>query len=429
MTTLTRAPTITSTETVERLAIDGGPKVRATPFPPRRLFGEEEKRAVMELFDRSIQTGEAFGYSGEEERRLGEEFAAALGGGFADGVNSGTSAVYVALRSLDLEPWTEVIVPPITDPGGVMPVAIMNCVPVPADCAPGSYNTSGEQIAARLTERTSAILVAHIAGIPVDMDPIVQLARQRGLPVVEDCAQAPGATYKGQPVGTFGEVAAFSTMFGKHFATGGQGGVVFTKNEERYWKIRRCADRGKPFNLPGAKGNVAAALNCNMDELHAAIGRVQLRKLPGIVARRRRLALALEDGCRRRLQAVRMLGDPPFGQSSFWFLFFEIDASQLKVDKAAFVAALAAEGIPAGASYLHSPALAPWMKNRRVFGSSGLPWENSAYRGDQHPSYPLPNTLATDASHFLMPLHENLTEREVADILRALEKVEKAYII
>src|SRR5699024_10435103 len=160
-------------------------------------------------FDESIQSGNAFGYGGEREEKFCEKFAKKLTGGqggFADGVNSGTNAVYVALRSLELEPFTEVIVPPISDPGGIMPVAMINCIPVPADSAPNSYMPGAEQIEARITERASAIVVAHIAGSPANMTEIMQVADKHNLPVVEDCAQAHGAVCAGQRVGTFGEV-------------------------------------------------------------------------------------------------------------------------------------------------------------------------------------------------------------------------------
>jgi dTDP-4-amino-4,6-dideoxygalactose transaminase len=411
----------------ETLAINGGEKVCSQPWPPRRLFGEEEKQAAIALFDESIATGNAFGYGGAQEDAFCKEFAAQLGGGFADGVNSGTNAVYVALRSLDLEPFTEVIVPPITDPGGVMPVALMNCVPVPADSAPNSFNAGAEQIEARLSERTSAILVAHIAGIPADMQPILELAKRRGIPVVEDCAQAHGAKYGDKFVGTLGEVAAFSTMFGKHIATGGQGGVVFTTSEERYWNVRRMADRGKPLGIEGQSENVRASLNCNMDELHAAIGREQVKKLPGIVERRRKLALAIEKGCTEKLSSVRMVGDPPYGQSSFWFLFFRLDTKNLTVDKSAFVQALAAEGLPVGNSYSHCPPDKLWFQQQSVYGQSKMPWSNPSYKGEAAPHFEMPNVQAAIENHFTLALHEGLSEREVECVLTALEKVERAY--
>lgn len=411
----------------DTLAIDGGPKVRKKAWPPRRLFGQEEKSAVTELFDRCIESGEAFGYNGPEEEAFCREFAEELGGGFADGVNSGTNALYVALRALDLEPFGEVIVPPVTDPGGVMPVPLMQCVPVPADSVPGSYNTDAERIRARLTERTSAIIVAHIAGIPVAMDPVLELARERGIAVVEDCAQAHGATYKGRRVGALGDIAAFSTMFGKHVATGGQGGVVFTRHEALYWKVRQMADRGKPFGLKGESSNVRASLNCNMDELHAAIGRAQLRKLSGIIGRRRILAQALEEGCRQDLATIRLVADPPHGETSYWFLFFRFEPEHLQVDKSQLVRALAAEGLPVEASYLFCPPHWPWFQEQAVYGTSGLPWASPHYTGGAGQTFAMPNVEATDAVHFKMAFHENWTDEEVADTLSALQKVERAY--
>ncbi len=412
----------------DALAIHGGPKVRAAPWPARGLFGDEEKRAVVAWMDRAIEAGQFPPYHGPEEEAYCREFADRLGGGYADGVNSGTNALYVALRAMEIEPFSEVIVPPITDPGGVMPVALINCIPVPADAAPNSLNTGADQIAARLTGRTSSVVVAHIAGLPVDMPAVMELARSRGLGVIEDCAQAHGATCASRPVGTFGDVAAFSTMAGKLHVTGGQGGAVFTRSEELYWRVRRHADRGKPFGLAGASGNVVASLNCNMDELHAAIGRVQLRKLPEVVRRRRDLARRIADGCCRRLRTVRLAEPLPGCEGAYWFLLLEMDLEALRTGKQEFVDALAAEGIPVGADYLHAPALAEWFRRREVFGRSGLPWSSPRYRGDPERQYDVPNAVAAEARHFRMMFHERCGEREVADALAAMEKVERACI-
>jgi dTDP-4-amino-4,6-dideoxygalactose transaminase len=408
----------------ERLAIDGGPKVRTKAFPTRKLYLGEEKKAVLALFDQARREGHTvLGYNGPQEENYGREFAHFLGGGYADGVNSGTSAVYVALRALEIEPYGEVIVPPISDPGGIMPVPLCNLIPVVADAVPGSFNTGAEQIRARLTRRTRAIIVAHIAGIPVDMDPIMKLAAARGLPVIEDCAQAHGTKYKGRYAGSIGTLGAFSTMFGKHHSTGGQGGVVFTRSEALYWKVRQYADRGKPFGLTGTQGNVAAALNCNMDELHACLGRVQLRKLPAMVARRRALAARIAKGC-RALRSVRLIADPPYGKSAYWFLIFRFEAAAVAVDKARFVAAAVAEGIPCNATYFVVPMLMEWFANGKVFGSSGLPWSAAGVPRDPPV---VPNAKATDDTHFHLGFHEDWTDREADDIVAAFAKVEAAY--
>src|ERR1019366_1007341 len=148
--------------------VHGGPRARRWPWPRRRHFGRRERQAAMRVIDREIRNGGAIIYGGIEERAYCERFAQYLGGGYAKAVNSGTTALYVALRALDLKPGSEVIVPPITDPGGVMPVSLVGCVPIPADAQGGSLNTSVEEIRRVLTDRTSAILVAHIAGLPVE---------------------------------------------------------------------------------------------------------------------------------------------------------------------------------------------------------------------------------------------------------------------
>lgn len=437
------------------LAINGGSKTRTTPLPVRKLFGIEEKQAMNELFDRAMEEGcHILGYNGEQEDAYCHEFAEFLGGGFADGVNSGTNAVYLALRALELEPFGEVIVSPITDPGGAMPIALCNLVPVAADSAPGSFNTCAEEIAKKITPLTRAILVAHISGLPVDMDPILELARKHKLPVIEDCAQCHGAKYKGRHLGTLGDIAAFSTMFGKHHSTGGQGGVVFTKSERLYWKIRQHADRGKPFGIqlaggPGAGvgaaasagGNVLAALNCNMDELHACIGRVQLRKLPAFLEARRSFVREVVESMKdipgvRLVTLPRCEGCKGAGSSvpttcelgcepAYWFLIFEFDERAFRVDKQTFVNALQAEGLPFEPTYLFVPVRQPWAIAKHAFGhgESAVPWDRTP--GAQEVS-PLPNVEAADASHFRIVFHEGWGRQEASDLVSALRKIATA---
>ena len=148
-----------------------------------------------------------------------------------DSRNCGTNSVYGALAALNLPPFSEVIVGCVTDPGGMMPIVINNCIPVPADTALGSFNTGAKEIEACITLRTSAIVVAHIGGEPADMPAIMKVAKKHNLPVVEDCAQPHMAKINGKNVGTFGRYGAFSLIFGKHMCTGGQGGAVICNTE------------------------------------------------------------------------------------------------------------------------------------------------------------------------------------------------------
>lgn len=409
------------------LAINGGPKVCTRPFPPRRLLGPEEKAAVDALFDAAIASGEAFGYNGPVEEAYCREFAEFMGGGYADAVSSGTAAVYVALRSLDPEPFTEIIVSPITDPGGMMPIVMLNCVPVIADTEPGSYNTGPKQIEELISPLTSAILIAHIGGEPADIEGIIAVAKKRGIPVIEDCAQSSGAKISGRLVGTFGDVAAFSTMFGKHFCTGGQGGMVYTQSEDLYWKARRASDRGKPFGLPEGSTNCVASLNFNLNDLAAAIGRVQIKKLPEIVRKRQALVALLSEGL-KDLKAVSVPVAAAGVEPSYWWLRLSFNPGPVACDKETFCRALSAEGIPLMPSYNHLPHEQGWYKNRSVFGSSGYPWASPLYKGGLGRRFPCPNALASVAGHFNLVINENWGGKETADTITAFKKVEAGYL-
>jgi len=410
------------------LAVDGGEPV-VQDLPPRRLFGKAEKNAVTRLFDQAIRRGGVFGYNGPEENAYCSEFAAFMGGGYADAVNSGSSAVYVALKAVQVPAFSEVVCGPISDPGGIMPIALAGCIPVCADAEPGSFNMSPESLARRVNRRTGAIVVAHIAGIPVDMAPIMKIARAKRIPVIEDCAQAHGATYRGRLVGTIGDIGAFSTMSGKHHATGAQGGIVFTKDEKTYWRARRCSDRGKPFNMKKAQGNVVAAHNMNLNDLAACIGRVQLRKLPAMIRARRKSAELMTRLCREELKTVRIVEGPPRSKPVYWFLFGQLDLSKLRVDKAGFVRAALAEGVPCGLSYL-SPLFVDheWYLKRRVFEGTDYPWGSPLYKGDPRREYLVPNIRKTDEYTFTIAIHEKISARSVRQIVRALKKVESAYL-
>ena len=386
----------------EQLAIDGGTPVCSEPCPVRNLIDATDKEAVAAYFDDVIAGTGMIGYGGEKEKAYEQAFADFLGGGFAHAVCSGTNAVFCALGGLQLPRGSEVIVPAITDPGGVMPVAILGMVPVAADTRPDSYNVSAQTIAAKITDKTRAIIVAHIAGEPVDMEPVMALAKKHDLKVIEDCAQAPGATYKGKAVGNFGHVAAFSTMFGKHFCTGGSGGMVFSTDEATYWNCRRFADRGKPINMDKPAGNIMAGLNCNSDELAAVIGLNQLGKLPGIIERRRAVAAQLRQRLADETKTVIPGAIVPDTEPAYWFLRVKYVDGVVDMDKTTFCAALTAEGIPVAASYRHIPVNMPWSD-----------WQTD-----------LPQAMAVTDAQFNISIHERWGQSQMDDVIAAIKKIE-----
>jgi len=422
---------VPSNGSTSQLAVNGGPKVREDPWPARALIGSEDKAAVDALFDEAIESGSAPGYNGAQENAYCEEFAQFMGGGYVDAVNSGTAAIYVALKALELEPFTEVIVGAVTDPGGMMPIPLLNCIPVVADSEPDSYNTGPEQVEELISPLTSAILVAHIGGEPADIEGIVAVADEHGIPVVEDCAQAHCARLNGKLLGTFGAIGAFSTMFGKHHCSGGQGGLVYTKNEELYKLMRRASDRGKPFGLDGREQggatNCMASLNLNLNDLAATIGRVQLGKLPEIVHRRQEVVAGIAEGI-GDLATVSIPQQPEGAEASYWFLRTRFNADKATCDKLAFCQALSAEGLPVAENYRAAlPHQMDWFINRRVFGTSGYPWASPQYKGDPNRQFPCPNANATMDTHFNLGIHENWGEQEIADAVAIFRKVDAAY--
>lgn len=409
------------------LALHGGTPVRETPFPNRGHIGAEEKAAIDALFDRAIAEGSAPGYNGPEEMAYCEEFARWMGGGYVDAVSSGTAGIYVALKALACPSFSEVIIGAVTDPGGMMPIPLLNLIPIVADVVPGSFNTGPAQIEALISPLTSAILVPHIGGEPADIAGIIRIARTRNIPVIEDCSQAHAARLDGQLVGTFGDLAVFSTMFGKHHSTGGQGGVVFTQDEALYQRVRRASDRGKPFFLPGGTFNVEAALNLNLNDLAAAIGRVQLKKLPAQIEKRREMVQKIAEGI-GELSTVSLPEMLPGAEPSYWFGRLRFHPECASCDKATYCRALQAEGLPVTVDYDTAvPHQMPWFKERRVFGTSGYPWTSPDYKSDPDRQFECPNLREAIARHFIVHFNEGWQDGDIADAIAILIKVDAAF--
>jgi dTDP-4-amino-4,6-dideoxygalactose transaminase len=296
-----------------RLAIHGGPKARATPLPGRHAFGEAELAAVQEVFAYYQARGVDFGYQGHFEEQYCKAFVDHLGvGGYADAVATGTGSLFVALAALQLPKGSQVIVSPITDPGTINAIILNNLKFVLMDSMPGQYNAGPEQLRARLTPQTRAVVIVHSAGKAAPVEEMVAIAHQSGVKVLEDCSQSHGAKWHGKPIGTFGDLAAFSTMYRKNHATGGCGGVIFTRDENLYRLTRAHADRGKPFwqagyNDKDPKQFLFPALNWNLDELSAAIGISTLGKLDEVNRRRREFLRALAGELQARGSSCTLL--------------------------------------------------------------------------------------------------------------------------
>ena len=273
-----------------------------TPFAPWPSFTAEEAEAVQ----RVLLSNRVNYWTGTECREFEKEFAAWCGVPHAVALANGTLALDVALKALGIGPGDEVVVTPRTFIASISCVVNAGAVPVFADVEPDSGNISARTIAAVLTPRTKAVICVHLAGWPCDMDPIMALAAQRGLKVIEDCAQAHGARYKGRRVGSMGHVGAWSFCQDKIMTTGGEGGMVTTRDETLWRAMWAYKDHGKSYEAvyegehpPGFRWlHESFGTNGRMLEMQAVIGRIHLQRMTDFTAKRqahaKALALALQ---------------------------------------------------------------------------------------------------------------------------------------
>lgn len=270
-----------------------------TPFPPWPFFSEDEVEVATQI----LRSGKVNYWTGEEGKLFEKEFAEYVGCKHAIALANGTLALELALYGLEIGSGDEVIVPSRTFIATASCVVARGAIPVVADIDPISQNITAETIAAVLTPKTKAIIVVHLGGWPCDMDPIMELARQHNLKVIEDCAQAHGAKYKGRPVGSLGDIAAFSFCQDKIMTTAGEGGMLLTNDTALWKKAWAYKDHGKDYDCVYSKQHAPGfrwlhssfGTNWRMTEIQAAIGRLQLHKLDQWVKQRRQNAQILND--------------------------------------------------------------------------------------------------------------------------------------
>lgn len=255
-----------------------------TPFSPWPSFTDEEAGAVSKV----LLSNRVNYWTGTECRNFEEEFARFADTEFAIAVSNGTVALDLAFKALGIGPGDEVIVTPRTFLASVSSIVNAGAVPVFADVDRDSQNITAETIASVLTPRTRAIVCVHLAGWPCDMDPIMDLAESHELFVIEDCAQAHGARYKGRGVGSIGHIGCWSFCQDKIMSTGGEGGMVTTNSADLWSKMWSFKDHGKSYEAvyqrehpPGFRWlHESFGTNWRMTEMQAAIGRIQLRRMP-----------------------------------------------------------------------------------------------------------------------------------------------------
>lgn len=414
---------------MEGLARFGGPKVRRSPLPTvaeasGRTFGEEELDALAEVI-RSGRLNRTVAPHGATAR-LEAEFGRWLGAAHVIASTSGTAALHLAVAAIDPEPGDEVIVPPITDFGSVIPILMQNAVPVFADVDPVTYCLDPRSVEQNITARTRAIIAVHLFGQPADLGGLLDVARRHGVPLIEDCAQAYGTTYKGQMVGTFGEIACFSLQQSKHI-TCGDGGLTVTANPDWARRMRLFSDKGWPREGE-LRTHLHLGVNYRMTELQAAVALAQLAKLDSVIARRQsagKLLTRLLDG----LPGVEIPPLPERSESSFWLFPIKVNPDVLGVSVAELVASILAEGISASAGYVKPMHLTPALAEGNTYGKSGFPF-NSPYTTRRCSDYReglCPVAEGMGSAMMTVPINERFIGQDVHDIAAGIEKVVRHY--
>ena len=401
----------------QRLALEGGTPVREQPFAPWPVFAEDEIEAVAAV----LRSGRVNYWTGEQSQEFEREFAQFVGVKYAVALANGTAALELALHALGIGPGDEVVVPCKTFIASASCVVRLGATPVVADIDPESQNITATSVEKVLTPRTKAIIAVHLAGWPCEMDEILTLAKERGLFVVEDCAQCVGARYKGRPTGSMGDIGAFSFCQDKIITTGGEGGMLVTDSRKLWEKAWSYKDHGKSYaavfereHQPGFRWlHESFGTNWRITEMQSAIGRLQLKKLPQWLAVRRRNAGFLSQGL-AAVPGLRLALPPAHSEHAYYKYYAFIRPEMLRPEwnMERILDALAAEGIPGG-----------------VGACSEIYLEKAFVNAGFGPKQRLPMARRLADSSLMFMLHPGLIEQDMRDACTALAKVMRAAIV
>lgn len=379
-------------------------------FSPWPFFASDEIEAVTLV----LRSGKVNYWTGQEGRRFETEFADQVGTRYGICVANGTLALELALHALGIGAGDEVITTSRTFIASASCVVMRGARPVCVDVDRHSQNITAETIRPAITAKTKAIIAVHFTGWPCDMDPILELAEEYGLKVIEDCAQAHGATYKGKPVGSLGHMAAFSFCQDKILTTGGEGGMVTTNDEQLWNRAWSYKDHGKSYDAvfrrehpPGFRWlHDSFGTNWRLTEMQSALGRVLLRKLPEWVAIRRKHAAQLTE-CFRSMPALRVTHPPSeVGHSYYkYYVFVRRERLRRGWNRDRIMSEIAAAGVPC------------------FSGSCSEIYLERAFAGEMRPSPGLPAARELGETSLMFLVHPTLLDIHIEMTCETVKRV------
>jgi dTDP-4-amino-4,6-dideoxygalactose transaminase len=386
-------------------------KMLNTPFSPWPSFTEEEADTVRDV----ILSNKVNYWTGQEGREFEKEFAAWADSKYAIALGNGTLALDLALKSLGVGAGDEVVVTPRTFLASVSSVVTAGATPVFADVNLNSQNIEADDVEKVLTANTKAVIVVHLAGMPADMDSIMALSKKHGFFVIEDCAQAHGAKYKGRSVGSIGHVGCWSFCQDKIMTTGGEGGIV-TTNDESLWKsMWAYKDHGKSWDAiynkdhpPGFRWlHESFGTNWRMTEIQAAIGRIQLKRMPEWTRKRQENGAAI-DAAVKNLPLIRTVIVPEYIEHAEYKHYLFVEPRHLKKGwtRDRIIEEVIGLGVPC------------------FQGSCSEVYLEKAFDGtDYRPKNRLTNATRLGQSSLMFLVHPTLTKQEISKTCEILFKV------
>ena len=382
-----------------------------TPFSPWPSFTEEEANAVRDV----VLSNKVNYWTGQECREFEKEFATWSDSKHAIALMNGTVALDVALLALGVGKGDEVIVTPRTFLASASSIVNSGATPVFAEVDADTQNITAETIKAALTPRTRAIICVHLAGWPCDMDPIMQLADEHNLFVIEDCAQAHGAKYKGKPIGSIGHISAWSFCQDKIMTTGGEGGMVTTNDTDLWKKMWSLKDHGKSWDAvyerqhaPGFRWlHESFGTNWRMTEMQAAIGRIQLARMPEWNKKRLENANKIWQAA-NALKGLRVPTIPAEIHHAAYKCYVFVEPSQLKSDwnRDRIINTIIENGVPCYSGSCSEIYL------EKAF-------DNTNFR----PSKPMQVARGLGETSLMFLVHPTLTTEEINKTIEVLKKV------
>lgn len=382
-----------------------------TPFSPWPSFTEQEAQAARDV----LLSNKVNYWTGEQGRLFEKEFAHYTDSKYAVTLGNGTQALDLALIALGVGQGDEVIVTPRTFLASVSSVVTTGATPVFTDVDRDTQNIEAHTIAPAITDKTKAIIVVHLAGRPADMDPIMDLAEQHGLFVIEDCAQAHGARYKGRSVGSIGHVGAWSFCQDKIMTTAGEGGMVTTNDESLWRKMWSYKDHGKSYEAvyerehpPGFRWlHESFGTNWRMTEVQAAIGRIQLTRMTDWIAQRQMNAKAIKQVC-DDFSCVRTPKVPKYMEHACYKHYCFVESEQLAEgwSRDRIVSEITQCGVPC------------------MQGSCSEVYLEKAFDGTNYrPAESLPVAKELGETSLMFLVHPTLTHSEIAKTCEVIAEV------